>query len=514
MKKKDIEFLDVVALRGPNIWTYRPVLEAWVDIGELEDYPSNTIPGFYERLTAWLPTLIEHRCSPGVRGGFLSRVKEGTWPGHILEHVTLELQNLAGLRGGFGKARETSTRGVYKVVVRAWQEQVTRTALNEGRDLVMAAIEDRPFDVDAAVTRLRRLVDKHCLGPSTACIVDAADDRDIPYIRLFEGNLVQFGYGSRQRRIWTAETDRTSAIAEGISRDKDLTKELLSTCGVPVPEGRLVDSEDDAWSAAEDIGLPVVVKPYDGNHGRGVFTNLTTREEVISAYRVAVDEGSGVIVERFVLGNEHRLLVVGNRMVAAAAGEPAWVTGDGKSTLTELIDHQINTDPRRGRTENHPLNPVRLDSAARLEIARQGLTEESVPADGQRVLLLVLGRVDLDVVHDLLHALDPARHGGGVIGFGGGAHGTGQLGHAIGGLDRDLQRAQLLVGHEGGLDLGGHGRVGRIFAHGLLGLAVISGKGHGSEDGARTQCGGGDQLADFHSCAPYVWGSARSGRNG
>ena len=260
---------------------------------------------------------------PGVRGGFLMRLKEGTWPGHILEHVTLELQNLAGLRGGFGKARETSTRGVYKVVVRAWQEQVTRAALEEARNLVMAGIEDRPFDVLAAVARLRTLIDRHCLGPSTACIVDAADDRDIPYIRLFEGNLVQFGYGSRQRRIWTAETDRTSAIAEGISRDKDLTKELLSTCGVPVPEGRLVDSPEDAWDAAEDIGLPVVVKPYDGNHGRGVFTNLTTREEVLSAHAVAVEEGSGVIVERFVLGNEHRLLVVGDRMVAAAAGEPA-----------------------------------------------------------------------------------------------------------------------------------------------------------------------------------------------
>ncbi|MGE8630378.1 cyanophycin synthetase [Achromobacter denitrificans] len=402
MKKKDIEFLDVVALRGPNIWTYRPVLEAWVDIGELEDYPSNTIPGFYERLTEWLPTLIEHRCSPGVRGGFLARVKEGTWPGHILEHVTLELQNLAGLRGGFGKARETSTRGVYKVVVRAWQEQVTRAALNEARDLVMAAIEDRPFDVPATISKLRSLIDRHCLGPSTACIVDAADDRDIPYIRLFEGNLVQFGYGSAQRRIWTAETDRTSAIAEGISRDKDLTKELLSTCGVPVPEGRLVDSEDDAWDAAEDIGLPVVVKPYDGNHGRGVFTNLTTREEVVSAYRVAVDEGSGVIVERFVLGNEHRLLVVGDRMVAAAAGEPAWVTGDGKSTITELIDSQINTDPRRGRTENHPLNPVRLDSAARLEIARQGLTEDGVPAEGQRVLVQRSGNVAFDVT-DRVH---------------------------------------------------------------------------------------------------------------
>ena len=402
MKKKDIEFLDVVALRGPNIWTYRPVLEAWVDIGELEDYPSNTIPGFYERLTAWLPTLIEHRCSPGVRGGFLSRVREGTWPGHILEHVTLELQNLAGLRGGFGKARETSTRGVYKVVVRAWQEQVTRAALQEARDLVMAAIEDRPYDVPAAVSKLRGLIDQHCLGPSTACIVDAADDRDIPYIRLFEGNLVQFGYGSAQRRIWTAETDRTGAIAEGISRDKDLTKELLSTCGVPVPEGRLVDSAEDAWAAAEDIGLPVVVKPYDGNHGRGVFTNLVTREEVESAYRVAVDEGSGVIVERFVLGNEHRLLVVGDRMVAAAAGEPAWVTGDGKSTIAELIDSQINTDPRRGRTENHPLNPVRLDSAARLEIARQGLSEDGVPAEGQRVLVQRSGNVAFDVT-DRVH---------------------------------------------------------------------------------------------------------------
>ncbi|MNQ33853.1 Cyanophycin synthetase [compost metagenome] len=391
-----------MALRGPNIWTYRPVLEAWVDIGELEDYPSNTIPGFYERLTEWLPTLIEHRCSPGVRGGFLARLKEGTWPGHILEHVTLELQNLAGLRGGFGKARETSTRGVYKVVVRAWQEQVTRTALNEARDLVMAAIEDRPFDVPATVSKLRSLVDRHCLGPSTACIVDAADDRDIPYIRLFEGNLVQFGYGSAQRRIWTAETDRTSAIAEGISRDKDLTKELLSTCGVPVPEGRLVESEDDAWDAAEDIGLPVVVKPYDGNHGRGVFTNLTTREEVVSAYRVAVDEGSGVIVERFVLGNEHRLLVVGDRMVAAAAGEPAWVTGDGKSTIAELIDSQINTDPRRGRTENHPLNPVRLDSAARLEIARQNLSEDSIAPEGQRVLVQRSGNVAFDVT-DRVH---------------------------------------------------------------------------------------------------------------
>ncbi|ARP85930.1 cyanophycin synthetase [Bordetella genomosp. 9] len=402
MKKKDIEFLDVVALRGPNIWTYRPVLEAWVDIGELEDHPSNTIPGFPERLSSWLPTLIEHRCSPGVRGGFLQRLREGTWPAHILEHVTLELQNLAGLPGGFGKARETAKRGVYKVIVRAWQEDVTRAALGEARDLVMAAMEDRPFDVEATISRLRRMVDRHCLGPSTACIVDAADDRDIPYIRLFEGNLVQLGYGARQRRIWTAETDRTSAIAEGISRDKDLTKRLLAECGVPVPEGRVVESVGQAWEAACDIGTPVVVKPYDGNHGRGVFTNLNSYEEVKAAYEVAVEEGSGVLVERFVPGNEHRLLVVGERMVAAARGEPAWVTGDGEHTIEELIDLQINTDPRRGRGEDCPLNLVRLDSAATLEVARQGFQADSVPPAGRRVLIQRNGNVAFDVT-DQVH---------------------------------------------------------------------------------------------------------------
>ncbi|MGT2505626.1 cyanophycin synthetase [Cupriavidus basilensis] len=402
MKKKDIEIFDVMSLRGPNMWTYRPVLEAWVDIGELEDFPSNTIPGFYERLSAWLPSLIEHRCSIGERGGFLQRLKEGTWPGHILEHVTLELQNLAGMPGGFGKARETPIRGVYKVIVRAWHEDVTRAALFAARDLVMAAIEDRPYDVQETVDHLRRLVDKHCLGPSTACIVDAADDRDIPALRLSEGNLVQLGYGSRQRRIWTAETDRTAAIAESISRDKDLTKSLLESCGVPVPEGRLVESAADAWDAAEDIGLPVVVKPYDGNHGRGVFTNLTTREEVETAYGVAIDEGSGVIVERFVPGNEHRLLVVGGRLVAAAMGETASVTGDGKSTIDELIESQINSDPRRGSTEDHPLNKVRLDSAARLELKRQGFDATSVPPEGKHVLIQRNGNVAFDVT-DRVH---------------------------------------------------------------------------------------------------------------
>ena len=402
MDDKNIEFLNMVYLRGPNIWTYRPVIEALVDIHGLEDYPSNVIPGFYERLSAWLPTLIEHRCSIGERGGFLSRVREGTWPAHILEHVTLELQSLVGMPGGLGRARGTPLRGVYKVIVRAWHEPLTRAALYAARDLVMAAIESRPFDVEGTLERLKDLAESLSLGPSTACIVDAADDRDIPFIRLSDLNLLQLGYGSRQQRIWTAETSRTSAIAEDISRDKDLTRQLLQSCGVPVPEGRIVNGAGEAWEVAQDLGLPVVVKPSDGNHGRGVFTCLTTQEQIEAAYAVAVDEGSDVMVERYIQGDEHRLLVVGGRVAAAARGEAAMVVGDGASTVVQLVESQLNSDPRRGRDEDHPLNVVRLDSAARMELERQGLTGDAVPERGRAVLIQRNGNVSIDVT-DAVH---------------------------------------------------------------------------------------------------------------
>jgi cyanophycin synthetase len=397
----DIRILEIRSLRGPNRWTYRPVLEVLIDIGDLEDYPSNLLPGFAQRLREALPGLVEHRCSYGERGGFLRRLDEGTWPGHILEHVTLELQTMAGLPAGFGKARETSLRGVYKVIVRAWQDDVARHALTEARELIMAAIEDRPYDVDDTVATLRRMVDKLCLGPSTACIVDAADDRDIPSIRLNEGNLVQLGYGSRQRRIWTAETTRTSAIAEGISKDKDLTKQLLAPVGIPVPEGEYVRSAAQAREVAESIGYPVVVKPYDGNHGRGVFTNLVSGEEVEKAYAAALEEGSGVIVEQFVPGFEHRLLVVAGKLVAAARGDLAFVTGDARHSIDELIELQLNSDPRRGVTEVNPLNPVRLDNAARLELARKGLSAESVLEEGRRVLIQRNGNVAIDCTDEV-----------------------------------------------------------------------------------------------------------------
>ncbi len=402
MKKKDIEILSVTSLKGPNMWTYVPVIEALIDIGELEDCPSDTLPGYPDRLVALMPTLMEHRCSYDEYGGFVRRLREGTWPGHVMEHVTLELLSMAGMPGGFGRAREISLRGHYKVVVSAWQDDIARAALVDACDLVMRMINDEPYDLAATVARLHAMTDRLMLGPSTNCIVQAAETRKIPTTRLNDANLVQLGYGSKMRRIWTAETDLTSAIAEGISRDKDLTKQLLAGCGVPVPEGRLVDSPEDAWEAAGEIGLPVVVKPYDGNHGRGVFTHLTTRDEVTRAYSVAVEEGSGVIVERFILGDEHRLLVVGDRMVAAARGESAWVTGDGHSTVQELIDSQLNSDPRRGRGEDCPLNPVRIDAGVLLDLERQQLTPDGIPAAGQGVLIQRNGNVANDCT-DLVH---------------------------------------------------------------------------------------------------------------
>ena len=404
MNNKTIEIINVMSLRGPNIWTYRPTIEAWVDIGDLEDSPSNTIPGFYERLTAWLPGLAEHHCGVGERGGFLQRLREGTWPAHIMEHVMIELQNLAGVQTGFGKARETSKRGVYKVAVRARYDDVARLALTAARDIVMAAIEDRPYDVEAIVKEMTDLAERTGLGPSTANIVDAATDRRIPSLRLNDGNLVQFGYGARSRRIWTAETDQTSAISESISRDKDLTRRLLQSCGVPVPEGRIVVSQEDAWDAAQDIGLPVVVKPSDANHGRGVSTDLNTREEIDAAYLLADEEGSDVMVERFIRGDEHRLLIVGGKLVAATKGEIATVTGDGVSNITQLIESQINTDPRRGEHEDFPLSPITYeeDPTVLLVLERQGMTPESIPPAGKTVLIQSRGNLAFDCT-DAVH---------------------------------------------------------------------------------------------------------------
>ena len=336
MKRNDIKLLRVTYLRGPNVWTYRSVIEAWVDIGDLEDFPSNTIPGFPERLSAWLPGLAAHRCSVGEPGGFLLRLQEGTWPAHIIEHVAIELQNLVDVEVGFGRARETTQRGIYKVALRAPNEPIGRAAITAARDLVMAAIDDRSYDLDSTLAILRDIVGRYQLSPNTAAIVDAATERRIPWLSLNDGSLVQLGYGARRRRVWLGETDNTSAIAAGIASDWSRSKMLLSACGVPVPDGRIVDSPEDAWEASKDIGMPVVVKPSSANRTCSLFLDLNQREDIEDAFRVVDAEGSDVIVERFISGTEHHLLVVGGRLVAATRGEPLANGGAGVSTLREL----------------------------------------------------------------------------------------------------------------------------------------------------------------------------------
>lgn len=395
-------FRKVLALRGPNIWSRHTVLEAWVDLGALKDTSSAQIPGFNDRLMSWLPTMIEHRCSVGERGGFFQRLRWGTYLAHILEHTTLELQTLCGTPVGYGRARETSEEGLFKVAIRYQEESLGRACLETARDLLMAAVFDLPFDIDANLKRLREFADRVCLGPSTNAIVDAARARNIPARRLNAGSLVQFGQGNKQRRIWTAETDLTSAIAESIAQDKQLTKTMLAAAGIPVPEGREVESPDDAWSAAQGIEGPVVVKPVDGNHGRGVCMNLTDEQQIKVAYGEALKEGSGVIVERFASGSEHRLLVVGKKLIAAAAGDAVSVMGDGQHTIHELIELQVNSDPRRGDDETKPLDTLKITPLTVIELEHQGFTPDSVPPADVKVIVRRIDNLSRDVT-DIVH---------------------------------------------------------------------------------------------------------------
>jgi cyanophycin synthetase len=344
---------------------------------------------------SWLPSMEEHFCGVGVRGGFFQRLRGGTWLGHVLEHVTIELHGLSHVPRGFGRARETSERGVYKVVVKVDDPSFGEACMRSGRELILAAVEDRPFDVQAEVKRLRELADQLCLGPSTRAIVSAAKERLIPSIRLTSGNLVQLGYGKAQRRIWTAETHRTGAIAEAIAQDKELTRKLLSGVGVPVPAGRIAKDPEDAWAAATDLGLPVVVKPQDANHGRGVSIRLETPSAVEAAFQYAAKEGSGVVVERFIPGTQYRVLVVGERAIAASGGEADQLVADGVHSIEQLIA-LANQDPNRGEETAQQLTTLVLDEISLDLLRRQGLEPQSVPVAGRPVLIRYNGDLTVD----------------------------------------------------------------------------------------------------------------------
>jgi len=381
-----MEITKIKVLRGPNEWAAFPVLEVWVDLGHLEDFPSHVIPGFNDKLKRWLPGMIEHRCNIGERGGFFQRLDTGTWMGHVLEHVTLELQTAAGTAVGYGRARELDQRGCYRVVIEYVEEKFALECLQTAHRLIMTAIDGGEFPIAAELKRLRGLLLEVQLGPSTRSIVDAALARGIPCRRLNEGSLVRLGQGAKQRRIIAAETDRTPAVAESIAQDKDLTRALLAEAGIPVPEGRPVTDGAEAQAVAAEFGGPVVVKPRYGNQGRGVSVNLTTPDEVARAWEFARTHGDDVVVERFIPGGDHRLLVVGGKVVAAARRHPPTVTGDGVSSIEQLVA-KANEDPRRSGDHATSLSPIVIDAVAIAVLAEPGMTPASVPEAGRTVLL-------------------------------------------------------------------------------------------------------------------------------
>ena len=381
-----MEIRKVSALRGPNIWAAFPVLEAVVDLGPLQDSVTSALPGFNDRLINWVPSLTAHRCTADDRGTFAEHLQRGTGIAHAFERVCVELQTLVGSPGTFGASCPTSEAAVHRVVVCFHEEDVGRAAIESARKLLLAAVHGHPFDVDAEIKLLLSTLHHAQLGPSTRSIVTAAAARGIPSRRLNSGSLVQLGWGARQRRIWTAETDRTGAIAEAIAQDKELTRQLLRAVGVPAPMGRPVEDAEDAWRAAQEIGGPVVVKPQFGNQGRGVATNLTTQSQVEKAYAAAREEERTILVESFAPGDDYRLLVIGGRLIAAARRESAHVIGDGTHTVAQLVDI-ANSDPRRGDDHSTALSKMELDPIALAVVAEQGFSPDAVPPAGARVLI-------------------------------------------------------------------------------------------------------------------------------
>ena len=390
-----MEVTRIRALRGPNLWSRHTAIEAVVTCAE-GDASIDAIPGFEARLRARFPGVGAMR--PIGHRGPISVA-------HALQFAALALQAQAGCPVTFSRTAATGEPGVFFVVVEYSEEAVGRLAFGLAQQLCQAALEDAPFDVDAALARLRELDEDLRLGPSTGAIVQAALARGIPYRRLTEGSLVQFGWGHKQRRIQAAEIDRSSAIAESIAQDKQLTKQLLAGAGVPVPWGRPVSDLEDAWTVMQEIGGPVVVKPQDGSQGRGVAVDIETREELELAYAAAREISRDVMVERFIPGHDFRLLVVGDRLVAAARRDPPFVIGDGRSTVRELVD-RVNQDPRRGDGHATSLTRIRIDEIAFARLALQGHTPESVPALGERVVMrnnanLSTGGTATDVTDDV-----------------------------------------------------------------------------------------------------------------
>ncbi|MBF1165704.1 MAG: cyanophycin synthetase [Dechloromonas agitata] len=383
------------ALRGPNLWSRHTAIQAIVRCDGAEVAIAD-LPGFEARLRERFPELGDL-----IPSDHLDTVSVA----HALEFCALGLQAQAGCPVTFSRTTQTVDTGVFQVVVEYSEEDVARLAFERAEQLCQAALDDTPFDLEATLKELRDLDEDIRLGPSTGAIVSAAVARGIPFRRLTQGSLVQFGWGSKQKRIQAAETSFTSAIAEAIAQDKELTKNLLHASGVAVPYGRPVEDEDDAWAAAQEVGLPVVVKPQDGNQGKGISVNLTSEEQVRKAYRVAIEFRDDIMVEKYLPGHDWRLLVIGDKLIAAARRDPPLVIGDGTHTVRELVDI-VNSDPRRSDGHATSLTKIRFDEIALARLAEQGYTADSVPPRGVRVILrnnanLSTGGTATDVTDDV-----------------------------------------------------------------------------------------------------------------
>jgi len=403
-----MKILKIQALRGPNIWSVqrKKLIQMRLDLEEMEEFPTNKIEGFRERIEAMFPTMIEHRCSEGCRGGFFMRVDRGTWMGHVIEHIALEIQTLAGMDTGFGRTRETKTPGVYNVVFSYTEENVGLFAAESSVAIAEALIAGTPYDVEADIQKMREIRERVRLGPSTGSIVEEAVSRDIPWIRLGTNSLVQLGYGVNQMRFQATITCQTSHIAVDIACNKEETKRMLEMASIPVASGGICVDEEDLENVIKKIGYPIVIKPLDGNHGKGASINVTKWEDAVAGLAYAKNYSRRVIVEKFITGYDFRVLIINNKLVAAAKREPAHVIGDGKQNIQQLID-ETNLDPRRGYGHENVLTQIDVDRDTMDLLTKLNYTLETVPKKDEVVYLkstanLSTGGTSIDVT-DMMH---------------------------------------------------------------------------------------------------------------
>ncbi|MGE6396118.1 cyanophycin synthetase [Chryseobacterium scophthalmum] len=398
----------IQALRGPNIWSIRrkKLIQMRLDLEEMEDFPTNKIEGFRERIEHLIPSLISHRCSEGTRGGFFHRIETGTWMGHVIEHIALEIQTLAGMDTGFGRTRETKSPGVYNVVFDYIEENAGIYAAEQAVEIALALIENKEYDINACIQKLKEIRERVRLGPSTGSIVEEAVSRKIPWIRLGSNSLVQLGYGVNQQRFQATITGNTSSIAVDIACNKELTKRMLHDAAIPVPMGDLIVDEEELQSVIKKIGYPIVIKPLDGNHGKGSSINVNDWVSSVTGLEYAQKYSKKVIVEKYITGYDFRVLVINNKMVAAARRVPAHVVGDGESNLEKLIEKE-NQDPRRGYGHENVLTEITVDKDTLELLEKLQYTLETVPQKGEIVYLkstanLSTGGTSIDVT-DMVH---------------------------------------------------------------------------------------------------------------